>query len=250
MKNCVAQTKPIKGDIQSNIANHQKLIYLAVFNAADIVIFPELSLTGYEPELSKELATNQDDSRFDDFQMIADTKQITIGVGVPTKNNIGICISMIIFQLHQARQTYSKKYLHSDEEHFFITGNSSSGLITNKTHIVAVAICYELSVPEHSEKAFKSGAKFYIASVAKLVNQVDKALEMLSEIATKYSMTVLMSNCVGESEGMEWGGRTSLWDNKGLLVGQLDDRNEGIIIIDTETQEIIKKNIKSKTTVA
>lgn len=242
MKICVAQTRPIKGDIQSNIGNHKKLIYLAVFNAADIVIFPELSLTGYEPELSKELATNQDDSRFDDFQMIADSKQITIGVGVPTKNNIGICISMIIFQPHQARQTYSKKYLHSDEEEFFIRGNNFSGLIANKTHI-ALAICYELSVPEHSEKAFKSGAKFYIASVAKLVNQVDKAIEILSDLATKYSMTVLMSNCVGQSEGMECGGRTSIWNNKGLLVGQLDDTNEGIIIIDTDTQELIKKTI-------
>jgi predicted amidohydrolase len=242
MKICVAQTRPIKGDIQSNIGNHKRLIDLAVFNGADTVIFPELSITGYEPELSKELATNQDDSRFDDFQMIADTKQLTIGVGVPTKNNTGICISMLLFQPHKARQTYSKKYLHTDEEEFFISGQSSTGLIGNKTNM-ALAICYELSVPEHSENAFKSGAEFYIASVVKSVNQVDKAIERLSDIATKYSMTVLMSNCVGQSDGMECGGRTSIWNNKGLLVGQLDDTNEGIIIIDTDTQEIIKKTI-------
>jgi predicted amidohydrolase len=241
MKICVAQTRPIKGDIQSNIGNHKKLIDLAVFNGADTLIFPELSITGYEPELSKELATNQDDSRFDDFQMIADTKQITIGVGVPTKNNIGICISMILFQPHKARQTYSKKYLHADEEDFFISGKSYTSLIGKNN--IALAICYELSVPEHSENAFKSGAEFYIASVAKSVNQVDKAIERLSDIATKYSMTVLMSNCVGQSGGMEGGGRTSIWNNKGLLVGQLDDTNEGIIIIDTDTQELIKKTI-------
>ena len=89
--------------------------------------------------------------------MIADTKQITIGVGVPTKNNTGICISMILFQPHKARQTYSKKYLHPDEEEFFIDGQNYSGSIGNKTNI-ALAICYELSVPEHSENAFKSGA--------------------------------------------------------------------------------------------
>jgi predicted amidohydrolase len=242
MKICVAQTKPIKGDIQSNIGNHKKLIDIAVFNGADLVIFPELSITGYEPELSKELATNQDDNRFDDFQMIADTKQITIGVGVPTKNNTGICISMILFQPHKARQTYSKKYLHSDEEEFFISGQSYTGLISNKTNI-ALAICYELSVPEHSENAFKGGAEFYIASVVKSVNQVEKAIETLSAIATKYSMTVLMSNCVGQSGGMECGGRTSIWNSKGLLVGQLDDTNEGVIIIDTDTQELIKKTI-------
>lgn len=241
MKICVAQTRPIKGDIQSNVDNHKKLIALAVLNGADTVIFPELSITGYEPELSKELATNPDDSRFDDFQMIADTKQITIGVGVPTKNNTGICISMILFQPHQTRQTYSKKYLHFDEEEFFVSGQSYTDLIGNNN--IALAICYELSVPEHSENAFKSGAEFYIASVVKSVNQVDKAIEILSGIATKYSMTVLMSNCVGQSGGMECGGRTSIWSNKGLLVGQLDDTNEGIIIINTDTQEIIKKTI-------
>ncbi len=242
MKICVAQTRPIKGDIQSNIDNHKKLIDLAVSKGADIVIFPELSLTGYEPKLSKELATNQDDSRFADFQKIADTRQITIGVGVPTKNNTGICISMVLFQPHKARQTYSKKYLHPDEEEFFISGQSSIGLIGNKTNI-ALAICYELSVPEHAENAFKSGAEIYMASVVKSVNAVDKAIKRLSDIANKYSMTVLMSNCVGQSDGHECAGKTSIWNNKGLLVGQLNDTNEGIIIIDTDAQELIEKTI-------
>jgi predicted amidohydrolase len=49
MKICAAQTRPVRGDIQTNIDNHKKLIDLAVSNGADIIIFPELSLTGYEP---------------------------------------------------------------------------------------------------------------------------------------------------------------------------------------------------------
>src|SRR4051794_17238166 len=112
MKICVAQTKPVKGDIQSNIDSHKRLIDVAISNGADTIIFPELSLTGYEPKLSKELATDQDDSRFDDFQKISDTKHITIGVGMPTKSNSDILISMIIFQPYAPRQTYSKQYLH------------------------------------------------------------------------------------------------------------------------------------------
>jgi predicted amidohydrolase len=94
MKICAAQTRSIKGDIQNNIAIHKKLIDLAIANGADLIIFPELSLTGYEPTLAKELATNQDDGRFDDFQEISDANQMTIGVGVPTKSPAGICISM------------------------------------------------------------------------------------------------------------------------------------------------------------
>ena len=52
MKICAAQTRPVKGNIQQNIENHKKLINLAVVNGADIIIFPELSITGYEPELA------------------------------------------------------------------------------------------------------------------------------------------------------------------------------------------------------
>lgn len=240
MKICVAQTRPIKGDIESNIVNHKNLIDLAVSNAAEIIIFPELSLTGYEPKLSKELATHPDDSRFNIFQEISDTKGITIGVGVPTKNNLGICISLVLFQSRKARQVYSKKYLHVDEEEFFISGQSLIDLNVNKTNI-ALAICYELSVPEHAENAFRKGAKIYIASVAKFVEGIEKALTRLSEIANQYSMTVFMSNCVGESDGLVCAGKTSVWDNRGLLVGQLNDTNEGIIIFDTDANHLIEK---------
>jgi predicted amidohydrolase len=61
-KICVAQTRPVKGDIQSNINSHKNLINLAVAIVAELIIFPELSLTGYDPTLAKELATSAHDS--------------------------------------------------------------------------------------------------------------------------------------------------------------------------------------------
>ncbi|MEQ1587878.1 MAG: carbon-nitrogen hydrolase family protein [Cyclobacteriaceae bacterium] len=120
MKICVAQTKAVTGDILRNIENHKKVIELAVSFGTEVVIFPELSLTGYEPTLAKELASSQDDPRLDEFQIISDTNAVTIGVGMPTKSHTGICISMILFQPKQPRQMYSKKYLHPDEEAFFV----------------------------------------------------------------------------------------------------------------------------------
>jgi len=56
-------------------------------------------------------------------------------------------------------------------------------------------------------------------------------------------MTVLMSNCVGHCDNFDCGGKTSIWNNKGMLLGQLDDTNEGILIIDTTTQVVIEKTI-------
>ena len=123
MKISVAQTKPVKGDIESNIDRHKKIIELAVGFEADIIVFPELSVTGYEPGLAKQLATSKDDKRFDEFQKISDSKKIIVCVGMPINADPGIYISMIIFQPGKPGQVYSKQYLHSDEEPYFVKGN-------------------------------------------------------------------------------------------------------------------------------
>ena len=129
MKICIAQTNSVTGDIQTNIENHKKWIEKAVAEEAKIIIFPELSLTGYEPTLAENLATTADDPRLEDFQTISNKSDITIGVGVPTRADAGIHITMVLFQPARGRITYSKKYLHPDEDAFFVSGSSRSGFL-------------------------------------------------------------------------------------------------------------------------
>src|SRR5690606_39236600 len=107
----------------SNIVNHTKWIDIAVFYKADLIIFPELSLTGYEPELARDLATDQNDSRLEEFQKISDKDKMTIGAGLPIKSDSGIFISLIFFQPNLPKVIYSKQLLHSDELPYFIQGN-------------------------------------------------------------------------------------------------------------------------------
>jgi predicted amidohydrolase len=242
MKICVVQTRPIKGDIVSNIVQHLRFIDLAVADGASIVIFPELSITGYEPTLAQELGTSKDDPRFDVFQNLADARKITIGIGAPTRHPAGLYISMVLFRPHTARETYSKQYIHSDEEPFFVSGQSSVGLIGEENNL-ALAICYELSVPEHSAAAFRSGAKIYVASVAKTAEGVERACTTLADIARRYSMTVLMSNCLGQCDNFTAAGRTSVWNDKGELQGQLNDIVEGFLLYDTQTRELVQREI-------
>lgn len=239
MKLCVAQIRPVKGDIQANIANHKKLISLAIANGADFIVFPELSITGYEPTLAGELATHLNDSRFNDFQTLSDTGPITIGVGMPLKTTDGITISMVIFQPDQDRETYSKQYLHADEVPYFVSGRNTIRLSGN----IAPAICYELSVPEHAEAAHKAGAEIYMASVVKTAAGTTKAIDTLAAIAKMYSMNVVMANCVGVCDGDICGGRSSVWNLQGELLGQMNDTDEGILIFDTDTPEVIKKTL-------
>jgi predicted amidohydrolase len=240
MKLCVAQTRPVKGDIPANLERHIALIELA--RGADVILFPELSLTGYEPTLAKELAIEPDDSRLDDFQAISDSSAVTLGVGAPTRSTSGPCITMFLFQPRKPRLTYSKRYLHPDEEPFFVAGQQIMTLNVNRA-VIAPAICYELSVREHSENAARSGASIYMASVAKTVKGLDAAIPALTGIARQYSMTVLMANSVGECDGCECAGKTSAWNNKALLVGQLNDRDEGVLTIHTDTEEAVGQTV-------
>ena len=113
-------------------------------------------------------------------------------------------------------------------------------LFERKGHKFAPAICYESLLPKHSENAFKRGADFYVASVAKSAPGLERTFRHFSETAEKYSMTVLMSNSVGPYDDFLSVGRTSIWSDNGTLAGQLDDTNEGILVFDTDTQRVIR----------
>jgi predicted amidohydrolase len=82
-----------------------------------------------------------------------------------------------------------------------------------------------------------------VASVVKSKNGIDKAMIHYLEIAKKFSMPVLMSNCVGFCDNFQSVGKSSVWSKQGNLVGQLDDKLEGILIFDTETEEVIEQTL-------
>ncbi|MCW9706395.1 carbon-nitrogen hydrolase family protein [Fodinibius salsisoli] len=243
MNICIAQTRPEPGDIAQNIRNHESILGLAAAYQADYVFFPELSLTGYEPERAEQLATTKDDSRLDVFQSISNTQQLTIGLGLPIADPEGVSIGMVIFQAEKERQTYRKQHLHADEEPYFISDSVSSDQLEGLPGI-ALAICYEISVPEHAQQAHASGAETYVASVAKVASGVGEANQVLPNTAQEYGMNVFMANCIGPCDGSTGAGQSAVWNAKGQKIGGLNDVDEGIILMNTETQDCIVKTIR------
>jgi len=239
MKIAITQLKPVKGDIEKNIEAHIKWIRLAIQKGADMIVFPELSLTGYEPDLAKSLATNQDDARLGCFQQLSNNNKITIGVGLPTRNAGELNISMIIFQPDKGAMTYSKQYLYHTEASVFAAAFNPT-VLHFESDVVAPAICFELSNKEHYEFAARNNATVYLASVLNSVEGVDADLQKLSDIAKKYKMATLMSNYIGESGGYKCAGKSSVWADNGELIKQLGENDEGLIIFDTVTKEAIE----------
>ncbi len=231
MKIALAQLQSIKGDIEKNINKHQDLIMDAVKKEVDIIVFPELSITGYEPELAKHLARTKEDLRLEVFQQISDQYDITIGVGMPIREGANIYISMVLFQTNKEKQIYFKQFLHVDELPYFSSGKNTFTVIGAEQDI-AVAICYELFVSEHYTRAAKEGARIYLTSVAKSAKGIEKAYTHLPAIAKKYAMTILMANCVGPSDDFIGAGQSAIWNEEGQLIGQLDKELEGILILD------------------
>ena len=55
-----------------------------------------------------------------------------------------------------------------------------------------------------------------------------------------------MSNCVGFCDNFSSLGKSSIWTKEGKLAVQLDDKTEGILIFNTETEEVTEESIKNK----
>ena len=236
MKICIAQTKSEKGKVQENIQNHLRIIERAIKLNSDLIIFPELSITNYEPDLAKEFATDIENSIFNPFQELSDNKEISIGIGMPTNSINGINISMLIFQPTQKRVVYSKQMLHTDEMPYFVCGNDQTILNIDGMKI-AIGICYETMQREHFLNANKMGADIYIASVAKPKDGIEKAYKHFAQIAEEFNTPILMSNCIGHCDNFMSVGQSAIWNKNGELIAQLDTNNEGLLILDTKTEQ-------------
>jgi predicted amidohydrolase len=234
---CVAQLRPIAGDIEANVRKHHALLELAVSRDAQMVCFPELSLTGYEPKLAKGLATNKDDPRLSSFQSLAGARSLCIAVGIPTIAAGGTRISMIVFQPSGARITYSKQQLHADEEPYFVRGGHQI-VVAVAGHSIAPAICYESLQDSHAEQAAQLGADIYLASVAKSAGGAQRAFSHYPAVARRHTMTVLMANCVGPCDDFVAVGQSAIWSSSGELLTKLDSEHDGIALLDTVTGEV------------
>lgn len=232
MKLCAVQYASVTGDIEANVARHVEFVELAATHDAELIFFPELSLTGYEPTLAKGLATHQEDPRLDVFQRLSVDHGMVIAAGLPLVTSGKPQIGMVVFQPHVGRLAYAKQRLHDDELPYFSPGERPM-LIETREHRLALAICFESLLSDHAATAASLGADGYLASVAKLAPGMDEAYACYATFSREHAMTILMANCVGACDGDLGGGRSASWLDRGKRVATLDTTQEGILMIDT-----------------
>ena len=69
-KIAAAQIGSIRGDVAANVARHEAAIRAAAANGVSVVVFPELSLVGYEPDIAASLAFTDDDIRLEPLRRL------------------------------------------------------------------------------------------------------------------------------------------------------------------------------------
>lgn len=232
MKSCAVQLASLKGDVQANLERHLACIEQAAALGAELVVFPELSLTGYEPTLARQAALPVGAARLDPLQAACDRLGITVAVGLPLPTPDGIRIGMPIFSPGAARQAYAKQRLHDDELPWFTPGHQAM-LLQVGAHQVAPAICYESMFMAHAAAAREHGADLYLVSVAKTAKGIREGYQHYAEVARELGMTVLLANCVGPADTFIGAGGSAAWDSQGRLLASLDDHSEGLIVLDT-----------------
>ena len=107
MRITIAQIELVKGHFEKNLKKHLKFIETMAPKKPDLMMFPELSLTGYEPVLAKDLATTENDIRLRPLQEVSDKHDLILCVGIPTTNEVKLRISIIIFRPNNVPITYS-----------------------------------------------------------------------------------------------------------------------------------------------
>ncbi len=239
-----AQTKPTRGHIDANLLDHYRLIDLAAQNAAQLIVFPELSITGYERENARNLAFKKDDYRLDHLKKLASENNIIIVAGAPILIEDEMFIGEFVIAPDNSVSIYTKQFLHEGEDDFFQSSFNYNPMITIEDQKISFAICADIDNPLHPENASKKETDIYIASIFFSPNGIPNAYRDLQSYAEKHKMNVLMSNFSGESWGYPSAGQSAFWNNKGELVGQMNDSDSGILLAENNNDNWTTRVVK------
>lgn len=227
-----AQTKPKRRDIESNLIDHYELIELASKYRADLIVFPEMSLTGYERDKAMNLAFTEKDSRLNNLRKLSADKQMIVIAGAPILIKNELYIGAFIIRPDNTLSIYTKQFLHDGEELFFKSSFDYNPIIEFNGERLSLAICADIDNPLHPANAKKANTTIYISSIFFTPRGIPNAHNMLSGYAEKHHMCILMSNFCGQSWDMDAGGQSGFWDNKGRLVEKLNNANAGLLLIE------------------
>ncbi|RMT84185.1 carbon-nitrogen hydrolase family protein [Pseudomonas viridiflava] len=231
-----AQFHSERGQLARNLDGHLTFMRHAAERGAHYLLFPELSLIGYEPEIARELAVDPHDNRLDPLRSLAMQLNLTTTVGMPLKGpSDTVLIGALTFTAQGEVIAYAKQYLHPGEDAVFRAG-STDCFLPLEQQLVGLCVCADFSHPEHVQRMAAGNAWVYAASVLISPGGYENDAALLQGHARRHGLPVLMANHGGPTGGWESAGRSGLWNEKGNWVGGLEAAGNGLVIATCQPQ--------------
>lgn len=239
----MAQIDFVVGRIEGNRERILEVIKNAQNHHVDLVIFPELCLTGYPPEdllLRKDFLDRVDLA----LEAIAlATQGITVIVGFPERKGGQLFNSAAILQNGQKVQTYQKRLLPNygvfDEKRYFKEGESPCvfeiGPLT-----IGLTLCEDIWHEGPIETSIAKGANLIISLNASPFHsgKLEERHRLIKARTIAHQIPIIYLNLVGGQDELVFDGASFAIDRDGELRFQAPEFEESLETIEIESQPV------------
>jgi predicted amidohydrolase len=215
------QYQALDGGIMPNVEEHVRLIEDAESHGARLVIFPELSLTGYNLALlsADDAWLRPDDPRLGDLHEICRRTGITAVAGAAYREPDGTQrLACVAIHPGGSIDFGFKTHLRGPEKDLFTAGDGAL-LLNVDGWQVALAICADASVAAHSTEAALAGADIYAVSAVYTVEEERRLALHLGARAMDNRMFGVLANLGGVTPLGPSCGLSGFWGPDGHRMG-------------------------------
>lgn len=240
------------GAIQKNKQTILDCFEAAEEKEADILIFPELALTGYPPEdlLLRESFVGKN---FAVLEELAEFSSSTSGVVGFVDRNLDdnhtdkqkrdIANAAAIIQNGDVKGIYHKCFLPNysvfDEARYFAKGNNPGNVFWYEDVGIGISICEDIWIEDGpSSQQVENGASLIININASPYdqNKSDLRKELVVDQAKKLGVPIIYLNMVGGQDELVFDGGSFVVDGKGEILYQAQQFEEEIFYIDLDLE--------------
>jgi NAD+ synthase (glutamine-hydrolysing) len=244
----LAQLDFLVGDIEGNVAR----IVAASERARDelrahMVVFPELTLTGYPPEdlLYRSELHRRVQAGLDELCRV--TRGIDVVVGYPRLSGSSLFNAAALLRDGEVVAVYHKHALPNysvfDEKRYFVSSDGShrACVVNVGPDIpVAITICEDIWVSEPLRWAAEAGARIVLNLNASPFHKKKGGVReaMVRERVSEVGLPVVYVNLVGGQDELVFDGGSFVMDAAGQVSQRAADFSEGLYPVDFEVADV------------
>jgi len=223
LKIMLAQINVLLGDIEGNTQKIITIAQQALQQHCDMVVFPELALTGYPPEdllLRDELHQRVEQAI---TKLCKNNSDVMMIVGHPHAADGEIYNAASVISQGKIIAQYFKQHLPNysvfDEKRYFQAGDKPC-VIDCKGQRIGITICEDLWQPGPLSQAVAAGAESIVCLNASPfhINKLDERIAVLrARQVDERHVPILYLNCVGGQDELVFDGHSFVLDGQGKL---------------------------------